>query len=234
MTDEIGRIKSAYETRISAGIVNRYSLLNSGELFMLHRREEETLKLLKRHNIAPGMARVLEIGCGNGSRLLDWLRWDARPAQLYGNDLMDHFIDQAKEKLPGAHLAAGSAEKLPFDDGFFDVVVQLTVFTSILDENLRKTIATEMLRVLAPGGIILWYDFRYPSPGNRNVRPVCSAEIARLFPGCSIDLRSMTLVPPIARRLARFSFTACRWLEKIPFMRSHYLAAIHKNPSGHA
>jgi len=227
-TGEIKRIKLFYRARISEGIVNRYSLLNPGELYIMHRREEETLKLLKRYGVEPEKARVLEIGCGNGSRLLDWLRWGASPSRLYGNDLMEEFILQAKEKLPSAHLSTGSADSLPFENGFFTVVAQSMVFTSILDDSLRAAIAAEMLRVLAPGGVILWYDFRYPSPGNKNVRAIGADGIKRLFPGCSADLRSLTLLPPIARRLARISFTACRLLEKLPPLRSHYMAVIRK------
>ena len=85
-----------------------------------------------------------------------------------------------------------------------------------------------MLRVVKKGGLIFWYDFRYPSPGNPNVSPVTKKHIYNLFPNCHINIKSLTLIPHLSRSLAPFSFTACRILEKIPILRSHYVALIRK------
>lgn len=43
-----------------------------------------------------------------------------------------------------------------------------------------------------------------------------------------VDLRRVSLAPPIARALARWSWLACELLEKLPFLRTRYLAAIVK------
>lgn len=50
----------------------------------------------------------------------------------------------------------GNAENLPYEDESFDIVMQFTVFTSILDSEMKQNIAREMLRVIKPDGIILW------------------------------------------------------------------------------
>src|SRR3989440_8774150 len=42
----------------------------------------------------------------------------------------------------------------------FDVVMQVTVFTSILDPDLKRRVALEMLRVVKQDGLILWYEDR--------------------------------------------------------------------------
>src|SRR5205814_1459771 len=111
----------------------------------------------------------------------------------------------------------------------FDLVVQFTVFTSILDRDMRTATADEMKRVTAPDGAIVWYDFRYPSPTNPNVEGLGLREIGRLFAGWDMTVRSLTLLPPVARRLAPSSFIACRLLERaFPPLRSHYFAVFRR------
>jgi len=228
--DEIARIKNTYQARIEKRVIDRYSLFYPGELYMLQRREEETLRLLRRQGLSAICdRRILEIGCGRGARLLDWVRWGARPDALFGVDLMAAFVSEATNTLPRGHFAVASGNRLPFRDGEFDIVVQSTVFSSILDPALRRAMADEMIRVTSRQGAMLWYDFRYPSLGNADVRPVAAAEIAALFPNRRIAARSLTLLPPLARRLAPVSVIACRALEKLfPPLRSHLLAVIRE------
>jgi ubiquinone/menaquinone biosynthesis C-methylase UbiE len=202
-TQEISRIRSAYDKRMREGAFERYSLVIPGELYMVQRREEHMLSLLRKHRVHPLKGKkILEIGCGRGSRLADWARWGAAPQDLFGIDLMPQLIAEAKKNLPAAQLSVGSADRLEFGDHSFDIVVQYTMFTSILDYALKQNIAAEMRRVLKPGGVIVWYDFRYPNPSNPDVKPVGAGEIARLFPGCRVDKKLVTLLPPLARLLA--------------------------------
>jgi ubiquinone/menaquinone biosynthesis C-methylase UbiE len=229
MTDnELRRIKKVYAARIAAGVIDRYSLLRPGELLMTQQRERAFLALLRRGVGDVAGLRILEVGCGRGHRLLDWARWGARSADLTGIDLMEPLVREARLNLPRAHFAVGNAANLPFGNACFDVVTQLTLFSSILDAELRRAAAREMWRVLCPGGFVLWYDFRYPNPRNRDVRPVGRSEIASLFPDAAIDIRSVTLAPPLARRLALWSSLACEAASLLPPLRSHYAALIAK------
>lgn len=224
---ETARIRSYYEQRIEQKLFDRYSLFHPGELYMLQHREEDILKLLRKAGLNDlRQSRILEVGCGRGIRLVDWMRWGAQQKNLHGIDIMEPFIQEAEAYLPLADLKVGGGDNLPHADNSFDFVVQQTVFTSIKDPELRQSIANEMLRVVRPGGHILWYDFRYPNPRNREVRPVGRSEIGKLFPGCRTTVHSVTLAPPIARHLARASFTLCRLLETIPPLRTHYLALL--------
>ncbi len=227
---ELDRIREVYAARIRDRVIEGYTPFAPGELYMLQRREEETLRLLAKHrqsNLA-GL-RILEVGCGRGAPLLDWCRWGATPSTLHGIDLMEPFIREGLSLLPSSNLIVGTADRLPYRDHAFQIVTQLTVFTSILSEKVRQTVAAEMCRVTAPGGMIVWYDFRYPSPGNPDVRPIGLRELRRLFPGWNADVRSLTLLPPLERKLARLSVSACRLLElTLPPLRSHYLAVLRK------
>ncbi|WP_271586836.1 class I SAM-dependent methyltransferase [Bradyrhizobium sp. CCBAU 53415] len=230
MTNELDRIRDVYRRRIKLGVINRYSPFVPGELLMLQRREEETLRLLRKYGIASlSHMRILEVGCGRGARLADWSRWGAAPESLYGIDLMEPLIREAELSLPTAHFSVGSADRMPYADQSFDIVVQLTVFTSIMDTQVKLRAAAEMCRVAKPDALIVWYDFRYPNHRNSDVRPIGLKELRELFPGWDVDAHSMTLLPPLARALAPLSWAACRLLEKCcPPLRSHYLAVLRK------
>src|SRR5205814_10331318 len=112
---------------------------------------------------------------------------------------------------------------LPLRSASFDLVAQFTVFTSILEPALKRQVALEMTRVTKPDGLILWYDFAFDNPKNRDVRGIAKREIRKLFPGCSVKLQRVTLAPPLTRRLASRSWLVCSILEAIPLLRTHLL-----------
>jgi hypothetical protein len=108
-------------------------------------------------------------------------------------------------------------------------VSAFTVFTSILDPLVKRAIADDMLRVLKPGGAILWYDFRFNNPANPNVRGIGGVEIRSLFRNCNVILKRVTLAPPIARRVVPVTWTGAALLEQVPWLRTHYVAVIRKS-----
>jgi ubiquinone/menaquinone biosynthesis C-methylase UbiE len=172
--------------------------------------------------------RLLDVGCGAGGELLRWLSYGCLPANCAGIDLLPERIAQARLCLPTAtDLRQGDASQLPYPNTEFDIVTQLTVFTSILDKELRHAIAAEMLRVLKPKGIIIWYDF-WLNPTNPQTCGIRPTEIRKLFPGCQYEFHRITLAPPITRRLAPISWLLCHLLEQIKLLNSHYLVAIRK------
>jgi ubiquinone/menaquinone biosynthesis C-methylase UbiE len=126
-------------------------------------------------------------------------------------------------------LECGNAAALDFPEASFDLVLQSTVFTSILDREMRQRIAAEMLRVLKSGGFALWYDFFVDNPRNRDVRGVRRSEIRKLFPGCQIHLRRITLAPPIGRLVGPYSAFAYMLLSRSKILCTHYLGLIKKN-----
>jgi len=221
-TMEEERLKSAYSRRTPNDF--RYSFFNFGNLFTVQERERAILKSLKKALKEPlSDQKILEVGCGSGVVLLDFVRWGARADNLTGLDLLPHSIAQAKERLPSAvHLLCQNISTLPFSNDEFDLVVQSTVFSSILDQATRQRAAAEMLRVLKRGGCILW------NPNNPDVRGMKKNEIEVLFPNCEITIRRVTLAPPLTRRLGYFLSTL---LAYFPFLRTHYVAIIRKVPS---
>jgi hypothetical protein len=82
-----------------------------------------------------------------------------------------------------------------------------------------------------PGGHILWYDFFVRRPGNSDVVAISRSEIRALFPGYPVTLGRATLAPPLCRLLASRAELSCWLLERIPFLRFHYLGLIGPIPA---
>ncbi len=228
------RIKRAYEKRKGTAASSRYSFFDEANLFIIQGRERELLRFFNKHEITSLKGKkILDIGCGSGGELMNLIRYGAQPENLYGIDLLSERIDTAKSKHPTVCFECGDASTLVFNDKTFDMILQFTVFTSILDSDMKKSIAQEMLRVLKDDGIIVWYDFLFRNPSNRDVRPVKKSEIVGLFPYCCIDLKKITLAPPLVRRLARYSTLLCLLTEKVKIFNTHYLGVIKKKGSSH-
>jgi ubiquinone/menaquinone biosynthesis C-methylase UbiE len=176
----------------------------------------------------PGDIRALDVGCGAGWLLRKLISYGAKPENLCGIDLLPRAIEVAKKITPNVDFRCGNAAALPFGSESFELVTQFTMFTSIVEDGMKRSIAMEMLRVLKPHGIILWYDYFIRKPTNIDVKGIDKREIKELFPNCAFDFKKVTLAPPIARTIAPYSFLMCYLLEKIPWARTHYLAVIRK------
>ena len=221
------RIVAAYARRQPG---QRYSWFQPAHTFCAQVIERRMLEALKVSGVATlETARVLEVGCGTGHWLRQFVEWGAQPANVAGLDLLPERVEEARRLCPsGVALACGSATALPWPDATFDIVMQSTVFTSIRDARVRELVAAEMLRVVKNEGLIIWYDYHRDNPWNADVRGVKMREIRRLFQGCRLRVRRMTLAPPIARALAPYSWLACELLERLPLLCTHYLVMISR------
>ena len=227
LREEESRIQEAYARRRNGHL---YSRFNPAYLFMVQEREQRFLTLLSHYGCVPLENKtILEVGCGTGDLLRDFIKWGARPQNITGIELVPERVVEAVELCPkGIKVHQGNAAKLQFPDKTFDVVMQSTVFTSILDARMKEELASEMCRVLQPKGLILWYDYHMDNPRNPDVKGVKRREIRALFPNCEIRLQRITLAPPIARRLAPYSWFFCYLLSQIPLLCTHYIGIIRK------
>ena len=196
----------------------------------MHERYRETLRLFQAHGYHPlSKLQILDVGCGDGVMLRQFMQWGAWPENLAGIELRPEPVEKAGRLNPNLDLRCGSAIELPWPDDSFDLVCQHTVFTSILDKAMKRQIASEMTRVLRPGGSVLWYDYFYNNPSNPDVRGVKAKEIRSLFPDFEINLRPITLAPPIARRIPNALLPGLYpLLAALPFLRTHYLGIFTK------
>ena len=226
------RIQAEYQRRARDVPRDYYSLGKPANLLMHQQTVRSCIAALRRALLFPLHGRrIADIGCGSGGWLLEFMKWGADPLDLAGVDLMPDRIEAAHLKIPQADLHLGSASELPWPDGSFDIVSQFLVFTNMFDPTLKRAVAAEMLRVLKPGGGILWFDLRVDNPKNPEVRGVRRKEITELFPGCDVDLIPALLAPPVSRIVAPRSIALGEMLHILPFLRTHYAGCIRKVPS---
>lgn len=171
--------------------------------------------------------KLLETGCGSGQWLTELQSFGFMQENLAGIEQNLKSLETGKRRLPGADIRHGDASHLPWDDASFDVVLQATMFTSIPDSVLKKKVADEMKRVCKTDGFILWYDFIYNNPRNKDVHGVPASEVRDLFAPWHCEFHKTTLAPPIARKLVKVSWTAAELAEtSLPFLRTHLTARI--------
>lgn len=223
---ETQRILDEYKRRENRRRAAFFGYEDLAHLFRVHERYRKTLLLLEAHGYSSlSDLRILDVGSGNGNMLRQFMQWGAKPENLAGIELRQEPVDLALRLNPNIDIRCASATELPWQGGSFDLVSQHTVFSSILDWNMKKKIASEMMRVLKPGGLILWYDF-WLNPVNPQTQGIRPAEIKSLFPDCRYEFERITLAPPIARRLVPLSWGGSLFLESLKIFNTHYLVAI--------
>jgi len=227
---EVERLTRVYhEYHSSASTQALWSHNNPGNRAIYDERKRAIQHLLSARGLLPLAGReVLEIGCAAGEVLMGLVEFGARADNLHGVDLIAKRITTARQRYPGVDFQVGNAEALAFPDAQFDLVLLYTVISSILDHGMARNVAGEVARVLKPGGSVAWYDFRYNSPRNPNVRGVSERTISTLFPGFDLRLRPVTLLPPLARRLGRATPTLYPLLARLPILCSHYIGLLTK------
>ena len=208
----------------------RYSFLQPDVWQSVQQRQRAMLALFVRAGWTSfADKRVLEVGCGGGGNLLELLRLGFAPEHMTGIELLPERFAQARHMLPAAlRLIEGDAIAAPIDPGSQHLVLQSTVFSSLLDAATRTALAGAMWRWLAPGGAVLWYDFTVDNPRNPDVRGVPLAEVRALFPQARIVARRVTLAPPLARAVCRIHPRLYPLLNAVPLLRTHVLAWIEK------
>lgn len=224
---ETERVAERYARRRADDL---YSVLRPEVWLAMQERQRVLLRMLATHADRRLEAlRLIEIGCGSGSNLQELMRLGFDPANLVGNELLPERVAAARRSLPAVtEVHAGDALQLPFADGSFDIVYQSTVFTSLLDDDFQQRLADRMWRWVRPGGAVLWYDFVFDNPSNKDVRGVPLSRVRALFPQGRIDARRVTLAPPISRRVVRLHPLLYPLLNALPLLRSHVLCWVEK------
>jgi SAM-dependent methyltransferase len=226
--DEVRRIRMVYSERERKllGTVKE-DKANRGNERLLHEYRDRLARVLRERFQRPlSECRVLDLGCGYGS-LLGWFHEQGTPAEnLVGVDLLPSRIAIARERFPAFTFVEANAEQFDFPDASFDLVPVFTVFSSILDRRMARNVAWNIRRVLAPHGAVVWYDMRYPNPWNPHLKAMTKARIKELFPSFALELETISLIPPLARRLGPFTTTAYPLFASIPALRTHYIGLL--------
>ena len=131
---------------------NRWAEAGEGEKMERHHLDitEKTIRLM---DLRPG-ERVLDLGCGSGwaTRLLARLVADGPEGfgQVVGVDVSDEMIRQARaasKDFENILYVWGSAEKIPWEENFFDKMLSVESFYYYPDQD--RALA-ELFCVMAP------------------------------------------------------------------------------------
>ena len=217
--DEVERVRGVYAGYLQDGRADRWA-----EDHAIHaERAEHLTSVLAGLTLEPN-DRVLDLGCVSGD-LLDDLGTDGvSHDQVVENDLHPGRIRPARYR--GSEGAPHAGVALPLPDQSIDLVLAFTLFSSLTDPAVRDGVAREVGRVLRPGGALVIYDLRLPNPTNRHLRPVTRSALGRLFPGWTQNGSTLTVLPPLSRRLAPNPGRRYRRLATIAAMRSHRMTVL--------
>jgi ubiquinone/menaquinone biosynthesis C-methylase UbiE len=96
---------------------------------------------------------ILDVGCGAGVTALELAH---RGYQVSGLDIAPNMIQKAQSEAQRRHLGCefkvGVAEKLPYPDQHFDIIIALGLLGNIRDD---MPVIIDMARVLKPGGHLI-------------------------------------------------------------------------------
>jgi len=106
-----------------------------------------------------GVLKVLEIGCGDGTRLA-WIKNNLN-ADCYGVEPSAQAVAAANAK--GINVRQGTADALPFDRDSFDIVI-FGFCLYLCDREDLFRIASEADRVLRSPGWLMILDFYSQAP----------------------------------------------------------------------
>ena len=139
-------------------IAGTYDGLNHGLSLNIDKRwRKKTVQRM------PVVEHVLDVAIGTADLTIEILR-KGKARQVTGLDLSKEMMAIGKSKVESLKLREvnfvyGNAQKMPFDDAYFDGVTCAYGCRNFqnLDEGLR-----EMYRVLKPGGQVTILEFSYP------------------------------------------------------------------------
>jgi SAM-dependent methyltransferase len=177
---------------------------------------------------APSLAgkEVLEVSCGHGGGA-SWIARTLKPARYTGLDLNPAGVRHCRQRhqVPGLYFVQGNAQQLPCPDTSVDVVINVEAshcypdFPGFLDE---------VSRVLRPGGLFLYADFRFREDIPAWEAAMTGAAMEAVLAGniTSQVLRGMDIngdrnLSLVQERLPRFLHSLGRDFAGVPGSRVH-------------
>jgi len=98
---------------------------------------------------------ILDMGCGYGTTTAHIA---ASGYNCIGMDYDQAVIDSAKERFPGLNFQFANAEKMPFENNYFDTVILRDALHHFYVEADFSKVRSEILRVSKPNARIIFFD----------------------------------------------------------------------------
>ena len=151
--DYLGRVNDAeYPKSKAARLAKEFSMdywdgdrrICYGGYRYIEGRWEKVARSIAEHYQLPSKPKILDIGCGKGFLLYDFLKV-IPDAEIYGIDISKYAIENCKPEIKKC-LQEGNAINLPWEDNTFDLVISITTLHNLLAYDLDKALR-EMERV---------------------------------------------------------------------------------------
>ena len=135
---------------------DRAATYESGRHGQLHKEISDRVVRLALSQV-PAPQRVLDVGSGTGYVLRELAARLPQASEFLGVDAAQKMVEVAQSAASDARLtfAQGTAERLPADDGAYDLVLSTTSFDHWTDQAAG---VRECARALAPGGTLVLTD----------------------------------------------------------------------------
>ncbi len=197
-------VRQWYKRYRPAMPATRHDPLTNPEVLFQHLAfERSVITALRASSLIPTTSKVLDVGCGNGASVAKLLPLGFVSSNLYGVDLLEERIVDARRRYAGIHFSRDDASALSFPSNTFDLVTASSMFVQIEDEALARRIADEMTRVTRSSANLMIVDWRY---GKKGYKAVTQQRITSLFPSCEvIEVARGALIPPIGRAISRYT-----------------------------
>jgi len=231
--DEISRIKDIYKTYdTSENYKKLYSPFGLYAYFFIS-LEQHLIQLFKKNKLYTlENKRILDFGIGEGKNISIFYKLGLRPEDIFGTDILFYRLKKIKDFYNNIDISQSEGQFLPYKNNSFDIVSQFVVFSSILNDNVCRNIAAEMLRVLKDDGMIIWYDSHGGNMMSEHTRSYSEKQIKEFFPNCRYEFKRIIPHSQLSLRLGKYE---CGWLlldiiEKLfPFLNYMQLCVIKKN-----
>lgn len=214
--DELSSVYAGYRGTYA----ERWSIANPGNRALLAERDRLARSLLRSAGLTGALTgTVLDLGAGSGESFPGLV---VAPGTIIRADLLEERLRLGLDRDRYARVVCADGSQLPVRTASVDLVILSTVLSSVADQAVRRAILADAWRALRPGGGLLVYEFRVGNPRNPNTTPLRRAMLAGVLP-VAPRVRSLTVAPPLARRLGRTTAWSYPLLARLPFVRTHNL-----------
>ena len=139
-----------YSETYTQAVEHAISFVKADLDFFTQVKADVLLDLCRRRVGNPAELSALDVGCGPGET-------DAYLAgavsDLHAIDVSERVLETARKRNPSVTYTSYEGERLPFDEGRFDLVFAICVLHHVPPDR-RGTFVREMARVVRAGGVV--------------------------------------------------------------------------------
>jgi len=115
---------------------------------------------------------VLDLGCGGGLDLYFYSQAVGNEGKVYAVDISEDMVNRAKDNMrktgrENVEIRIGESDRLPFGDGFFNVVASNGIYNLSPD---KEAVMKEVCRVLKPAGRTVFCEIVLKEPLSEDER----------------------------------------------------------------